>query len=92
MIKSFKNKDLQSFLREGIEKGIPPKAKKRIGGRLEAIDTALEIGDIRLPGYELHELKGNRKGTWSVKITGNWRITFKFENGHAYDVDFEDYH
>jgi proteic killer suppression protein len=50
------------------------------------------VDDIKLPGYDLHELKGDRKGTWSIKVSGNWRITFKFEDGDAYDVNLEDYH
>ena len=45
-----------------------------------------------LPGLNLHELKGNRKGMWSVKVSGNWRITFKFEDGDVHVVDYEDYH
>ena len=92
MIKSFRNKDLQNFFKEGISKGIPPKALNKIRTRLEVINKAPEIESIRLPGYGLHELRGNRKGTWAIKVTGNWRITFKFEAGNAYDVDFEDYH
>ncbi len=45
-----------------------------------------------LPGYRLHELKGQRTGTWSVKVSGNWRVTFRFKDSCATDVDFEDYH
>ncbi|MDQ3687321.1 MAG: type II toxin-antitoxin system RelE/ParE family toxin, partial [Acidobacteriota bacterium] len=48
--------------------------------------------DVDLPGYRLHELKGDRKGTWSLTVSGNWRITFTFSEGDAYDVDLEDYH
>lgn len=47
---------------------------------------------MNAPGYNLHELTGNRKGTWSVTIKGNWRITFQFINGDAFDVNMEDYH
>lgn len=50
------------------------------------------LEDIRLPGYDLHELKGDRQGTWSIKVSGNWRITFSFEDGEVYDVNLEDYH
>jgi hypothetical protein len=49
-------------------------------------------GDLALPGLRLHELKGDRKGTWSVTVSGNWRITFSFEGKDAVDVDYEDYH
>ena len=45
-----------------------------------------------LPGLRLHPLKGNRKGTWAVKVSGNWRITFKIQNGDVFDVNYEDYH
>jgi toxin HigB-1 len=66
--------------------------QNKICKRLESIDSASEIEDLRLPGYDLHELKGNRKGTWAIKISGNWRITFRFANGQAEGVDYEDYH
>lgn len=59
--------------------------------------TALNIAEdietlITVPGFKLHELKGNRRGEWSIYVTGNRRVTFKFEDGYAYDVDLEDYH
>ncbi|MBW4554890.1 MAG: type II toxin-antitoxin system RelE/ParE family toxin [Trichormus sp. ATA11-4-KO1] len=60
--------------------------------RLEVIDAALIVDDIRLSGYDLHELKGDSKRTWAIKVSGNWRITFSFEDGDAYDVNLEDYH
>jgi proteic killer suppression protein len=47
---------------------------------------------MALPGLNLHELAGNRRGTWSVRVSGNWRITFRFEGEHATDVEYEDYH
>jgi proteic killer suppression protein len=47
---------------------------------------------MNLPGYRLHQLKGYRAGTWSVKASGNWRVTFRFEGEDAFDVDLEDYH
>lgn len=92
MIFSFKDKALKRFFIEGSNKGIPKEFEKKIKVRLEVIDAAEAISDIRLPGYDLHELLGDRKGTWSVKVSENWRITFKFQDGDAYDVDLEDYH
>ncbi|MEA5554652.1 type II toxin-antitoxin system RelE/ParE family toxin [Anabaena cylindrica UHCC 0172] len=92
MIQTFKNKALENLFRENVNKGVPANLEKKIRIRLEVIDSALIVEDIRLPGYDLHELKGDRKGTWSIKISGNWRITFKFEDGDAYDVNLEDYH
>lgn len=92
MIQTFKNKALEKLLKENITKGIPKELERKIRIRLEVIDAASIIDDIRLPGYDLHELKGDRKETWSIKVSGNWRITFRFENGEADDVELEDYH
>jgi toxin HigB-1 len=59
---------------------------------LAVIDAATTIDEIRIPGYNLHQLKGDRQGTWSIKLSGNWRVTFRFEDGNAQDLDIEDYH
>jgi proteic killer suppression protein len=59
---------------------------------LAALDTSLEIGDMDVPGFRLHPLKGRLKGRWSVSVSGNWRITFEFREGNAYVLDYEDYH
>jgi len=59
---------------------------------LAALDTSLEIGDMDIPGFKLHPLKGRLKGRWSVSVSGNWRITFEFREGNAYVLDYEDYH
>lgn len=92
MIQTFRNKALEKLFQANVNKGVPPKLEKRIKIRLEAIDSAVTLEDIRLPGYDLHELKGDRKETWSIKVSGNWRITFEFKNGNAYDINLEDYH
>ena len=55
-------------------------------------EVGRKIDDMDLPGLELHELKGNRKGIWSVKVSGNWRITFRFVDSNAEIVHYEDYH
>jgi proteic killer suppression protein len=59
---------------------------------LVALDTSLKIGDMDIPGFKLHPLKGRLKGRWSVSVSGNWRITFEFREGNAYVLDYEDYH
>ena len=59
---------------------------------LAALDTSVEIGDLDIPGFNLHPLKGRLKGRWSVSVSGNWRITFEFRDGNAYVLDYEDYH
>lgn len=59
---------------------------------LDVLDAAKDIRDLSLPGFDLHELKGKRKGSWTIKVNKNWRITFDFAGGDAYEVDLEDYH
>lgn len=92
MIKSFKHKGLKIFFDTGKTAGIQDKHKKKLRLQLAALDTATVIEDMDLPGYNLHELKGNRKGTWSITVNGNWRMTFEYTNGDAYIINYEDYH
>ncbi len=66
---------------------------ERIRVRLSVLHAAKEVGDMGLPGYDLHPLRGNRKGEWSIKVTGNWRIVFRMDRpGEATEVNLEDYH
>lgn len=60
--------------------------------QLAALDTARVIGDMEIPGFRLHALKGKEAGRWSIWVNGNWRITFEFHQGDAYILDYEDYH
>jgi len=92
MIKSFKHKGLEKFYEKGVASGINAAHKKRVKLQLVALDTATVIEDMDIPGFDLHPLKGQRKGIWAIKVSGNWRITFKFENGDAYILNYEDYH
>ncbi|WP_340609072.1 type II toxin-antitoxin system RelE/ParE family toxin [Xenorhabdus bharatensis] len=92
MIKSFKHKGLKKFFLKNDSSGLEQKLVPRIKNRLTIIDSASCIEAINLPGYDLHELKGNRKNIWSIKVSGNWRITFKFINGDAEILNLEDYH
>ena len=62
------------------------------GLRLIALDTATCIEDINTPGWRLHSLKGDHQGLWAIDVNRNWRIVFKFKDGNAYIVDYEDYH
>ena len=64
----------------------------RIALALADLDDAETPSDLDLPGYRLHPLKGDLKGYWSISISGNWRLIFRFEDGDAYDVDLVDYH
>ncbi len=92
MIKSFKHKGLKLFFEEGNTKGIQSKHQKRLRLQLSALDTAQVIEDMDLPGYGLHQLKGERKGSWSIIVNGNWRLTFEFIEGDVYIINYEDYH
>ena len=92
MIKSFKHKGLEKFFNSGTTKGIQSEHATKLRMRLAALNSAQSIDDINIPGYKLHELKGDRKGIWSISVSGNWRVTFEFEEGNVYIVNYEDYH
>ena len=92
MIKSFKYKNLQLFFESETLKGIQVDHAKKLRIRLSALDTAFVIEDLKLPGFNLHELEGNKKGIWFIKINGNYRLTFIFENSDVYILDYEDYY
>ena len=92
MIKSFSHKGLEDYFFDGTKKGILPNHANRIGDILDRLDAATNIGDMDYPGSRLHLLKPKKKGIWSVTVSGNWRITFKFKDGDVYDVDYIDYH
>lgn len=92
MIKSFAHKGLEDFFYNGSRKGIQSRQALRIGDILDLLDAATMPEDMNFPGSGLHRLKGDRRGDWSVKVSSNWRITFTFSDGNAYDVDLEDYH
>lgn len=92
MIKSIRHKGLRRFYESGSGAGIQAKHANRLRLQLAALDTAQAIDDMDIPGFKLHPLKGKLKGRWSIWVSGNWRMTFKFEDGDAYLVDYEDYH
>ena len=92
MIKSFKHKGLKEFYFSGKRKGILPDHAKKLGRILDRLDASISVQDMALPSYKLHRLSGKEKETWSVWVNGNWRLTFHFENGDAYIVDYQDYH
>ncbi len=92
MIKSFKNKGLENFFYTGDKKGINTTHALKLGRILDRLDASVQPQDMNLPGYRLHKLKGKDAGTWSVWVSGNWRITFQFEGTDAILVDYCDYH
>jgi len=92
VIKSFRHKGLKRLYETGSVSGVQTVHGNRLRMLLIALDTAQEIGDMDIPGFRLHPLKGKLKGRWAVSVTGNWRVTFEFREGHAYILDYEDYH
>jgi proteic killer suppression protein len=92
VIRSFKHKGLQRFLVEGVRSGIQPQHAERLRLLLGRLHASVSPNDMNLPGLRLHQLKGERRGTWSVTVSGNWRVTFQFEGKDAVSVDYEDYH
>ena len=92
MIQSIQHKGLRKFFDAGSNAGIQPAHVKRLRMILTALDTALVIDDMQIPGFRLHALKGSERGRWSVWVNGNWRVTFEFRDGHAHVLDYEDYH
>jgi len=92
MIKSFKHKGLKNFFEQGHIKGIDPDHASKIKRILGYLDRAKYAEDMNLPGFNLHPLKGDKQEIWAVTVRANWRITFKFEKGDAYILDYEDYH
>ena len=92
MIKSFKHKGLERFFRDGSKAGIQPKHERRLRLQLGRLDAARSAGDMDLPGWRWHALKGGLKGHWAVFVEKNWRVTFTFEGEDAVLVDYQDYH
>jgi proteic killer suppression protein len=92
MIKSFKHKGLEKFYDSGSTKGIQANHAKKLRMQLAALDTAQSIDDMDIPGYRLHQLTGDRKDIWSITVNANWRLTFEFEAGNVYILNYEDYH
>ncbi len=92
MIKSFTHKGLQKFFETGSTRGIQADHTKKVRMQLAVLNTAKTIDDIDIPGYRLHKMKGARQEDWSITVSGNWRITFHFTEGNAYNINYEDYH
>ncbi len=92
MIKSFRHKGLKRLYESGNASGVKADHVNRLRMLLAALDTAQQISDMNIPGFNLHPLKGRLKNRWSISVSGNWRVTFEFREGNAYILDYEDYH
>ena len=92
MIKSFKHKGLKRLYQKGDPSLIGASIRTVVAEILSMLDEAVIREDLDLPGYRLHPLKGTLKGFWSMTVNANWRIIFRLEDGHVYDVQLIDYH
>lgn len=92
MIRSFKHKGLEVLFLDGSTRGIQAKHAQKLTDMLDLLDNAQRPEDMGFPGSSLHPLKGNRAGYWAVKVSGNWRVIFRMEQGDSLDVDYLDYH
>ncbi len=92
MIKSFRHKGLEIFFRTASTRGIQAAHASKPGRILRSLNVAQAPSDMNLPGYDLHPLKGDLKGSWSVSVNGNWRVIFVFVGTDVELVDYLDYH
>ena len=92
MIHNFKHKGLEKYFLKGTKSGIQPSHTNRLRLILGRLHASTSPKDMDLPGLYLHQLKGKSRGRWSVRVSGNLRVTFKLDGPDAVDVDYEDYH
>jgi proteic killer suppression protein len=92
MILSFRHKGLKLLFEKGDRRKVQSEYADKIERILARLEEASEPGSMDLPGFRLHSLKGDLAGFWSVTVSGNWRVVFRFEGGQASDVDLIDYH
>jgi toxin HigB-1 len=92
MITSFRHKGLRRLFETGSTSGIQVTHANRRRMQLAALDTAQTIEDMNIPGFYLHPLKVGMRGRWSITVSGNWRVTFEFQDGNACILDYEDNH
>lgn len=92
MIASFRHRGLKALYEGRTSRRVAPAHVGKLRDILAALDLSQGPEGMNLPGFRLHELKGSGRGQWAVSVSGNWRVTFRFEDGSAIDVDYLDYH
>jgi len=92
MIRSFRHAGLEKFFRTGSKAGIQPAHSRRLAIQLFTLDQSKDASDMAINGWDLHPLKGELAGHWSIKVNANWRVTFTFDGKDATLVDYRDYH
>ncbi len=91
-IKSFRHKGLEEFFLTGSKRGIQPEHAGKLEEILDRLHRAGAASDMGYSGSHLHPLKGNLDGYWSVRVSGAWRVVFRFVNGDAHVITYVDYH
>ena len=92
MIASFRHRGLRALYDGRTQRRVAPEHVRKLRRILALLDLSESPRDMDLPGLRLHALSGEMSGHYAVTVSGNWRVTFRFEDGHAYDVDYLDYH
>ena len=92
MIRSFRHKGLRLLFETGNSRGVQSAHARKLTDVLDLLNAAMNPSDMNFPGSFLHPLKGKLEGYWAIRVSGNWRIIFRFEKGDALDVDYVDYH
>ena len=92
MIIGFRHRGLQRLFEKGERRRIPPEYIDKVEDILARLDAATAPQDLNLPGYRLHRLSGDLTGFWSIAVSGDWRIIFRFDDGDVTNVDLVDYH
>ncbi|MDE2149706.1 MAG: type II toxin-antitoxin system RelE/ParE family toxin [Gammaproteobacteria bacterium] len=92
MIISFRHKGIEILYRTGSPRGVRAAHVSKLSRILAALDAATAPAELNQPGYRLHPLKGPLKGHWSVWVSGNWRVTFRFVGADVELIDYQDYH
>jgi proteic killer suppression protein len=93
MIKSFRDREAKGLFEGELSRKLPPEVQRSAYRKLKMLDAATSLLDLRSPwGNHLEPLHGDREGQYSVRINGQWRVCFRWEAGHAYDVEIVDYH
>jgi proteic killer suppression protein len=92
MIKTFAHKGLEKFFTTGTKAGIRPDHASKLKRQLTMLNVAKDPQEMDYPGWKLHQLSGDMEGYWSIWVSGNWRLTFRFNGEDAEIVDYQDYH
>ena len=92
LIVSFKHKGLKRLFEDDDRSKVQQEHVAKLVRMLAALDTAARVEELDAPGWAMHKLKGNLKDFYALKVSGNWRLIFRFDDGDFYDIDYLDYH